>query len=133
VTLSEALFAKVAAITDLVTIAGTSIYAVEGPRQTTTYEDAVVISFEGAEIQSFNGDKNDRTADFSLICISKTHLRAVQMAEAIVRAMHGLNGTMGGSGGVKVIDCTAREGPEDYDLESDLFARTVLLTLTYEF
>ena len=132
-TLSEALFAHIAALADVVSTAGTNVFSVEGLRPTTTYQDAVVIAFEGASIDSLNSTNTVRIADFSVVVVSTVHLRAVSLAESIVRSLHGYSGVMGGAGGVNVIDCTAKEGPEEHDTETNLFARVVTLSVTYEF
>jgi chemotaxis response regulator CheB len=133
-TISEALFTHIAALADVVSYVSTRVYAVEAPRPaaSVTYEDVVVIAFEGATEDGLSTPRN-RTAEFTIAIVSLSHLRAAQLAESICRSMHGINGTMGGTGGVAVVDCVASEGPEDFDSEHLLYARSVALRLTYEF
>lgn len=133
-TLSQALFTHISSIAAVADQVESRVYSVEAPRPAADvyYQDVIVISFEGATIESLSEPVN-RVADFSVIAVSQDHLHAVELAETICREMHGYAGTMGGVGGVKVVDCTASEGPEDYDSEHKLFARTVALRVTYEF
>ena len=135
-TLSQALFTHVAGLANVVAVASDRVYAVDAPRPSSVsapYEDVVVISFEGAEHDSLNNEPCNRIANYVITVVSKSHLRAVELAESIVRSLYGYRGTMGGVGGVAVVDIEATETPEDFDPEHSLFARNISLRITYEF
>jgi hypothetical protein len=134
-TLSEALYSHVSGITAVEATAEDRVYAVNAPAPvdaTAEFPDVVVISFEGATITSLSTPVT-RESNFTVTVVSRQHLRAAETAEAIVRDLHGYAGTMGGSSGVNIIDTEADEGPEDFDGEHLLYARSVLLKITHVF